>query len=74
METAMTTTQTHSRCPQRSSQPAKMKMRPISQRPSPLVPEAKVKEMLRDIAFVLHVTRRLSKEIKEQTCAEVAEG
>jgi hypothetical protein len=70
----MALTQMRSRCPQRTSQPAKAKVSPISQRPATLVPEAKVKEMLRDIAFVLHVTHRLSREIREpKTCAEAVE-
>ena len=71
----MAMTQMLSRSPQRSSVQAPAKVRPMAKRPSPLVPEAKVKEMLRDIAFVLHVTRRLSKEIREpKTCAEAVEG
>jgi hypothetical protein len=71
----MTTTQMRSRCPERSSQPVKVKVRPMAKRPERLVPEAKVKEMLREIAFVLHATRRLSKEISEpNTCAQAIHG
>ena len=71
----MALTQMRCRCPQRSSQPAKDNVRPLVKHPTPLVPEAKVKEMLREIAFVLQVTRRLSKEIREpKTCAEAVEG
>jgi hypothetical protein len=74
-ETDMTLTQTQSRCPHRSSPKAKVKVRPMSERPTSLVPEAKVKEMLRDIAFVLQVTRRLSREIREpKTSAEGVQG
>lgn len=68
-ETDMTQTLMRSRCPQRSSSQAKAKVHPLVKRPT-LVPEAKVKAMLRDIAFVLHVTRRLTKEMGEpNTCS-----
>jgi hypothetical protein len=40
--------------------------------PSHLVPEARVKEMLHEIAYVLHVTRRLSTEIRRPGIAEAA--
>jgi hypothetical protein len=36
-----------------------------AQRSSTLVPKAKVEEMLRKIAFVLHATRRISQEIQQ---------
>jgi hypothetical protein len=74
-ETNMPLTQMRSPCHLRSSAPVQAKVRPVAKCPSPLVPEAKVKEMLRDIAFVLHVTRRLSNEIREpKPCAEAIEG
>ncbi len=60
----MTLTQTQPRRRHRSSHASKVKvLHPITNGPS-VIPEAQVKEMLRDIAFVLHVTRRLSSEIK----------
>jgi hypothetical protein len=34
-------------------------------RSTTLVPRARVEEMLREIAFVLHATRRISQEIRE---------
>lgn len=71
----MATTQMPSRSPQRSSVQAPAKVCPMAKRTTTLVPEARVKEMLRDIAFVLHVTRRLSREIRDpKTCAEPVEG
>jgi hypothetical protein len=74
-ETDMALIQTQSRCPHRASPKAKVKVRPMSERPTSLVPEARVKEMLRDIAFVLQVTRRLSNEIRgSRTGAEAVEG
>jgi hypothetical protein len=66
-EIDMTLTSMQSRCPQRSSSPATVKVRPLAPRSAPLVPEVRVKEMLREIAFVLQITRRLSKEIREST-------
>jgi len=71
----MVPTQTQSRRLQRASQPVKIKERPLTRHSLPLVPETKVKEMLRDIAFVLQITRRLSSEIREpMTCTEAAHG
>lgn len=37
----------------------------LKTRTAPLVPEAQVKDMLRDIAFVLRLSRRLGEEIRE---------
>jgi hypothetical protein len=37
-----------------------------TQRSTTLVPKAKVEDMLREIAFVLHATRRISQEIREE--------
>jgi hypothetical protein len=71
----MALTQTQSRCHQRFSQPTPAKLRPLAECPTPLVSEAKVKDMLWEIAFVLHVTRRLSKELREPTtCSGAAQG
>jgi hypothetical protein len=73
-ETGMTLTQTQPRRRHHSSHASKVKVRPLTNRPS-VVPEATVKEMLRDIAFVLHVTHRLSSEIKAtKTTAEAIKG
>ena len=64
---ALTQAQSHS-FPARH---AKAVHRPLVQCPTPLVPEAKVKEMLREIAYVLDATRRLAKEIRDEDCPEV---
>jgi hypothetical protein len=74
-KTDMALTQMQSRCSQRSLPQAKVKVRPLASRPISSVPEATVKEMVREIAFVLQITRRLSKEIrKAKTCAEADRG
>jgi len=39
------------------------------QRSTTLVPKEKVENMLREIAFVLHATRRISQEIREAKTA-----
>jgi hypothetical protein len=59
---------------QRHSFPAqhtKSAKRPLAKCPTPLVPEAKVKKMLQEIAYVLDATRRLAKEIRDEDCPEV---
>lgn len=45
-----------------------LRTKPATARTNPataLVPKAKVQEMLREIAFVLHATRRISREMME---------
>jgi hypothetical protein len=69
----MALTQLRSRCLNRTSHPAKVL--PLAKQLPLLVPEATVKEMLRDIAFVLKVTSRLSEVIrKSKTCGEADRG
>ncbi|OAI54727.1 hypothetical protein AYO44_14365 [Planctomycetaceae bacterium SCGC AG-212-F19] len=63
----MALTQTHRRCRLLSPKYAK----PVSTQSPKLVPEATVKDMLREIAYVLHVTRRLKGEIRVQKTAPV---
>ena len=66
----MACTQTQSRCHPLSPRLTKSTKTPLAKGPTSLVPEAKVKNMLRDIAFVLQVSRRLSQEIGEsKTCS-----
>ena len=47
-------------------QTARSTKRPLAKCPTPLVPESKVKDMLREIAYVLQATRRLAKEIRDE--------
>jgi hypothetical protein len=61
----MALTQTQPRCRHRLTQVANATIHPLKKAPTKLVSEARVKEMLRDIAFVLQVTRRLNQEITE---------
>ena len=69
----MALTQLRSRPVHHSSHPARV--RPSAKRLPTLVPEATVKEMLRELAFVLKVTRRLSEDIREsKTCGEADRG
>ncbi len=69
----MALTQMRSRRLTRSSHSAKVLSLP--KRLPPSVPEAEVKEMLRELAFVLKVTRRLSEDIREpKTCGEADRG
>jgi hypothetical protein len=69
----MTLTHTLPRCHRPSLRHTDSLKRSPVKSATPLVPEARVKEMLRDIAFVLRVSCRLSKEIREpQTCTETA--
>jgi len=58
-------TQTQSRCHRFSLQHTTSTKRLRAKYPIPFVSEARVEEMLREIAFVLHVTRRLNREILE---------
>jgi hypothetical protein len=61
--TAMALTHTKSRY---LPQPSRCYPVPVrTRRPTALVPKARVQEMLREIAFVLHATRRISREIIE---------
>jgi hypothetical protein len=61
---ALTQAQPHS-FPTQHTKSAK---RPLPKCPTP---EAKVKEMLREIAYVLDATRRLAREIRDEDCPEV---
>lgn len=66
----MAMTQTKSPRLHQPSQHAQVDLRtkPVTARTKPataLVPKAKVQEMLREIAFVLHTTRRISREMME---------
>jgi len=56
----MTTTMTQSRCRCHAPLHTRPQGHLRARHSTPLVPKAKVQEMLREIAFVLHATRRIS--------------
>lgn len=59
----MVLTQIKSSCRHQPSRHSQVALR--SRRATALVPKAKVQEMLREIAFVLHATRRISRDVRE---------
>ena len=65
-KTEMAMTQAQPDCS--AVQTARSTKPPLAKCPTPLVPESTVKEMLREIAYVLHASRRLAEEITDENC------